>query len=248
MSERPYGSLVLPSKGLLYDGKLPGGVIEIYDWDTSIEEIFAGVVTSINLLVDSILKRTIKTPSITPGELLLGDRFFIFFHSRSKAYGSSYGFSFKCQSCNVQYRHRISIPDDLEIVELPEDASEPFYVSLPVSGDEVGFRLLRGKDEDAVEKYQAKVYKKGTPEGDPAFRYRLARHIVSVNNKELNSTEALDYVKNMLSKDSLVFRNKIDSIEPRLDTDITVTCKRCGTDNEITLPFSKDFLRPRDID
>lgn|SRR5574343_176028 len=243
--ERSYGSLTLPSKGLLYDDKLPDGVIELYDWDTSIEELFAGTSSSTNSLIDSILKRTIKTDTMKPDEFLSGDRLYMFFMSRAKAYGSNYGFQYKCSNCGIQYRESIEIPDDLEVNELSDDAEEPFEIELPISGDKLGFRLLRGKDEADIEKYQAKVYKRSSPVGDPTYKYRWAKHIVTINGVEVkNIRDAEIYISEMAAKDSLVFRKRVDELEPRFKFDISVTCKKCSSEEEIILPFGKEFLNP----
>jgi hypothetical protein len=243
MSDRPYGSLRLPSKGLLYDGKLPEGIVELFDWDTSIEELFAGTISSTNSLIDAILKRTLKTDTMKPEEFLSGDRLYMFFMSRSKAYGSNYGFQYKCPNCGVQCRESVDI-QELEIIELEDDAIEPFEVELP-NGDTIGFRLLRGKDELDVEKYVNKVYKKGSPLGDPGYKYRMAKQIVSISGKDVSSIkEAQDYVTKMTARDSLAFRRKIDEIEPKFDFEIYVTCKKCGNEEDIMLPFGKEFLDP----
>lgn len=243
MSERPYGTLTLPSKGLLYDGKLPDGVVELYDWDTSIEELFAGSIASTNSLIDAILKRTLKTDTMKPDEFLSGDRLYMFFMCRAKAYGSNYGFQYKCSSCGVQYRESVEIPDDLTVIELDDDATEPFEIELSNS-KKIGIRLMRGADEVDIEKYVAKVYKKGSPLGDPGYKYRLAKHIVTINDKEVKLKEAQDFVTNMTARDSLAFRKKIDEIEPKFDFKIDIVCKKCGNEDELMLPFGKEFLDP----
>jgi hypothetical protein len=243
MSERPYGSLSLPSKGLLYEDKIPDGVIELYDWDTSIEELFAGSIASTNSLIDAILKRTLKTDTMKPDEFLSGDRLYMFFMCRAKAYGSNYGFQYKCSSCGVQYRESVEIPNDLEVIELEDDAVEPFELEMP-NGDKLGIRLMRGSDEADIEKYVARLYKKAAPIGDPGYKYRLAKHIVTINDKEVKFKDAQDYISKMTAKDSLAFRKFIDKTEPKFDFKISITCKKCANEDELMLPFGKEFLDP----
>lgn len=245
MSERSYGSLTLPSKGLLYEGKLPGGVIEFYDWGTDIEELFAGSSASTNALIDAVIKRTMKTQDIKPEELLSGDKLFIFFMCRSKAYGAEYGFPYRCSNCGFQSRGSIRIPDDLEVIELDDDAEEPFEVELPISGDTLGFRLMRGKDEIEIEKYVTRIFKKSNPIGDPGYKYRWAKHIVTINGQEVeNVMKAQEYVSKMTARDSQAFRKKIDETEPKFNFEIDVTCKKCGNEDSMILPLGREFLDP----
>jgi hypothetical protein len=176
----PSGVVALPSKGLLYDGKLPDGRVEVSAITTREEKLIAGATGDVSSLIDALLNRLMLTRAIKPGELLLTDRLFILFNIRANSYGSKYGWMVTCRGCRRSFRHELNIPGDVEIVELDDTATEPFEVALPISGAKVGFRLLRGADEIEITRYvdsQVRKGRAGPDWGDPAYSYRLAIQI-----------------------------------------------------------------------
>jgi hypothetical protein len=260
--EKAYRVLELPSRGLLYDGKLPDGEIKVKLWDTSIEELFLGGGGSPSNLITEVLNRSLVQCPIDAKDMLSGDRYFAFFMLRAESYGDEYGFPLKCSNCGLQFRHEINLIKDLQVIELPDGAKEPFSLVLPYSEEKLEFKLLRGSDEESVDKFLDKIYRskeKGNkrirggdiPEAafkkgvDPSYKFRLARQIVSVDSRELEFNEALEWVGSLMARDSLELRRTIDKLDPRLDMRISVDCPRCEFNNETMLPFTPELLSPR---
>jgi rRNA maturation protein Nop10 len=240
-------SIVLPSKGIPYPN-LVGGKVEILPMKTGQEALLAGRTDMISILNALISKcvPTLKEVGLNPLQLLSGDRLFLLFMIRKFTYGSSYGFKIKCPNCGLMFRKEIHIPDELEINELSEGLSEPYIVKLSDNTAELGFRLLTGNDEVEIDRYKSQAFKRGVTEGDPAYIYTLARHIVNINGKSVNLSESLIFIsENMTGMDSLIFQEAIRNIEPGFSKDLEFECPSCGYEIETPLPFSPEFFRPK---
>ena len=264
MSPRSSRSINLPSKGILYEGKVPDGKVKCYLWDTDIEEIFSSGFGSSSSLITEVLDRCLELP-FKSTELLVGDRYYAFMALRSESYGGEYTFPFQCTSCSFKFKKTIDIMTDLNTVTLPEGAKEPFDVDLPDSGVTAQFRLLRGFDEEDIDEYTERFYQRGADRGarlgkgaqvlnvggkrkkqqNPVYKYRLAKHIIGVNGTVFDFDQSLDLVKSLIGKDSLALRRAINESDPRLDIRIDIECPRCEFINDTILPFSSDLISPR---
>jgi hypothetical protein len=246
-----YATVTLPSKGYLYGEKLPGGDLRVKPISGREEKLLAGSSTSQEEIVSQILQRCIVDSAITPDEMLVGDRFYLLMTLRANSYGAEYGFQYRCESCRLQFRHSIDITEDLELKEFEEGVEEPFKVTLPRSGDSVGFRLLRGKDEKAVQKNSDSHYQKmqGDDVGDPAYNYRPARQIQYINEQKFGQAstfnQAITYLENMVGEDSMFLREEMNEVDVGINIMIDINCPRCGAQEEISLPFGPEFFRPR---
>lgn len=259
--DKSYRNIDLPSKGLLYDDLLPNGQVKCEIWDTTIEELFAGGGNSPTSLISEILERSLIDLPIPVNELLVGDRYYAFFALRAESYGDDYSFPMRCSSCKFQFRHTISIMNDLEVIELEDNAKEPFEITLPHSGDKVEYRLLRGKDEEDIDRRLDRIYKaraRGAKLGrgsklpddfkkgyDPSYKFRLAKHVVTVNGQEMDFDKALEWIGTLKAPDSLAFRRSIDDNDPRIDVRISLDCPKCDYLIETTLPFTPELVSPR---
>lgn len=257
-------SITLPSKGLLYEGQIPDGKVKCNLWDTTIEEIFSSGFGSSSNLISEVLDRCLETP-FKSTELLVGDRYYAFMALRAESYGGAYTFPFKCNFCNFKFKDTLDIMKDLKVIELPDDAKEPFNVELTDAGVTVQFRLLRGFDDEDIDEYLDKFYQKTATKGaklgkggrvlnaggrkkklqNPVYKYRLAKHIVGVNNEEFDLDQSLDFINNLMAGDSRELRAAINEVDPRLDIRIEIECPKCDSVNETTLPFTSDLISPQ---
>jgi hypothetical protein len=151
--------------------------------------------------------------------------------------------------------------NDLEVIELEDNAKEPFEITLPHSGDKVEYRLLRGKDEEDIDRRLDRIYKaraRGAKLGrgsklpddfkkgyDPSYKFRLAKHVLTVNGQDMDFDKALEWIGTLKAPDSLAFRRSIDDNDPRIDVRISLDCPKCDYLIETTLPFTPELVSPR---
>lgn len=255
MGKQYHGQVQLPSKGILYEGELRDleGILNVSPWDTSDEELLISSIPFYDKM-DKLVRRCTDCP-LPPEELLLVDRWHLFIYMRCLSLGGDYSFEYRCQApdCSSQEIHSMDLENDLDVVYADDtdmlveleatELKEPFRFKLPLLEKEVGWRMLRGKDERAADKHVLQLRKRGKRDG--GHQYRLARRIVEIEGKEVTMVDAIDLVRDLKGKDSLQFRNEIEAVRLGIKDDISVRCTACGWENEVSMPLDKSFFRPR---
>lgn len=235
----------LPSRGNFYrPDQLKEGKIELAPMSAREEKLVAGMRGSnIEEVIDSLLSRCIKSP-ITPDELLVTDRFYLLLVLRANSYGEIYNIELTCPYCETKGKYEVKLPGDLTVQYSEPTDHEPFKVKLP-SGIVVGFRLLRGKDLKDIKRNSEITTSKGyAGEGEPSYLYRLAKQIVSVNDKSLNMLVAQEFVSRLPAKDSAVLKHAYDKKTPGAITTIKKPCVSCTKEIQTELPMTAEFFRP----
>ena len=186
----------------------------------------------------------------------------MFIYMRCLSYGGDYTFSFRCEDCNEKVEHDMDLEHDLNVVYVDDRAflesldlddvsqlTEPFELMLPIQQRSVGWRLLRGKDERAVDKHVRRMVK-----GNKAKRsdersdhvFRAALRIEQIDGRRPESiVEAIETIESLKGKDSLAFRQAIEAVSFGIDPELEVTCRNCGYPNDVFLPLDKSFFRPK---
>ena len=240
----------LPSRGFLYGEKLPDGKVSIRTMTTNEEKFIYSGKGSIPEKMNTLLLRCCQLPQgFNPGELLVSDRLFLLIKIRLASFpGIPYSFHVQCENdnCGEQFSHTCDLVE-LPVEYLDEAKEEPFTVDLPVCGRQVGFRMLRGKDETQIYSYakRQKLKKNKSKMEDETYTYALARRIVSIDGNEIDQATALTFLENnFVSADSLALKKAIEKEDCGVNTDLAVECPECGFLFEKDMPFTKEFLRP----
>lgn len=235
----------LPSLGILYEGKLPGGNVKLRPLTTAEEAILYNAASQGTDKIDQIIRACyLSKNEFDADELLITDRFYILLMLRTRAFGGRYEFPVKCQYCPQQFRHECNIGEDLEIKNMSEEVCEPFEIRLPTKGDTIQTRFLRGKDERAVAKHAKRMRMKSADPADPSFLYRMSRMLTHINGNEVKLLDAERYVRDLEMADSVHWQNKIEEAEAGVNLTVYAGCPGCGSENELQLPFTAEFFRP----
>lgn len=155
----PWDTVVLPSKGYYYGGKIPDGVVKIRPMNIFTEKIMSTqrwvrTGEAINKVFEHCVQ--FPDPSFDVLDLLSGDATFLLYYLRGITYGNMYEFIMKCddEECGHsaeysydlnQLQHTIKGPNE----EFPE---EPFPCTLPYMSEVIGkpfivhIRLIRRRD------------------------------------------------------------------------------------------------------
>ena len=246
----------LPSRGVPYPKgtAMEHGKLTITPM-TMVEEAMFANPQSGGDTVDKILKRC-TMDSLDINSLLSADKFFLFMMLRAVTYGPEYSFNWTCparpnlkEMCGRKNEATVRIPDDFDMKYLADEDIEPFTIRLPECGKEISFRLFRGYDEPAVEKHSNKIEnqrKQGIDVADTTEAYRVMRHIVAVDGKDVKDApedKLMAFILSLPSRVSLFLQEKINFYTPGFSTDLTLTCSECGTVQEWDLPFTANFFR-----
>lgn len=254
MSKEYNSTVTLPSRGVLYDGKVPDGTVTVEPWSTKEERILASPSVPFSSALDKLIQKCTDI-EMSPSDLLLVDRWFLFIWMRCISYGGDYSFQYKCDSCGEQQTHFMNLEKDLDVVYSDDEEMlaaagltelrEPFELTFPVNEHTIGWRMLRGADETRVDKYvkQLRRRKSFVDTDDSGYLYRAALRIETIDGNKTDVVSALKFIEDLRGRDSLAFREAIDSVSVGIRPDLFITCK-CGWENEITIPLDKTFFRP----
>jgi hypothetical protein len=107
------------------------------------------------------------------------------------------------------------------------------------------FRLLTHKEEKEIDA-ELKAYKKFAKESGVTAEIttRLKKAIVSVNG-DTSQKRVIEFVDNeLLSRDSLAFREYLIKITPDVDMSFTFTSDQTGEDTTMDIPLDVEFFWP----
>lgn len=235
----------LPTLGYLYKN-IPGE-ITVRSLTTQDEKKLYGSMSS--KTVSQVIQGAITEPSnIDLGEILPMDEVFILLMIRIASYGPEYTIRGKCPTCGKKHDYHVNL-NELDVTYLNEDFKEPIKLTLPRSQAEVEIKLLRKKDNDAIENRVKRMSKKSN-QVDPeelAYTLRLARMIVSINgNSELEENQILTFINKLQSYDSLYIRDAVDElVDCGVDSVFNVECPSCGEEFDLAFTINSEFFRPR---
>ena len=241
----------LPSKGKLYPkgSPLSGGTIEL-KYMTAKEE---DILTSRNLIqkgivLDKLLESIIVSKKVSLDDLLLGDKNAVMIATRILGYGKDYTVQISDPSSGEKQEETFdltSISDKEVDWDLFKSGKNEFELDLPSSKVKLMFRLLTHKEEKEID-VELKAYKKFTKESGigSEITTRLKKAIVSIDG-DTSQKRVNDFVDNeLLSRDSLAFREYLIKITPDVDMSFTFTSESTGEDTTMDIPLDVEFFWP----
>jgi hypothetical protein len=220
----------LPSKCLPYEGIQPEDIL-VRPYTGAEEEVLAQI-NPVNLERNflAVLKNVVQ--GIDPSRLTVGDRMYLIIWEYINSYTSNISVAQTCSHCLQNVSFPVDLMNDLGIIFLEDDYTEPHPITLP-SGSDVNVRILTIKDEVDAEKMAV--------QGKDVFLYRLAKSIVGDEDAFI----LMERMKNWPAKDIARLRkfHEIDTNHgPNLVTEIS--CPNCEGREEVVVPFRFEFFHP----
>ena len=219
--EIPFDVIELPSKGLLYPGKVSTckvGYLNMSD---------ENVLTSPNLIkngkvLDVLLERKVKDSPIPVRDMLVGDRNAIMIWLRATGYGEMYPVKLMDPNTGEDFEYEVDL-NDLKTKPLGAEPDENglFDFELPRSKKKIKFKLLTVGDEADIIKRSEARDKKLKSQVSNTLTYRMETQIVSVDGNS-DKNQISQFLQFMPAFDSLKFREYSDSIEPGIDMSVDV--------------------------
>lgn len=241
----PTEMIELPSKGLLYpkDNPLSSGTIEM-KYMTAKEE---DILTNQNYLRQGVvfdkLLRSLIVSKVNYDDLTIGDKNAVLIAARILGYGKDY---------EIKYPHPVTGEDehitiDLTAIKNKEvdysklNNTNEFTFVLPMSKNEVTFKVLTHRDEREIEE-ELKGLKKINVSGE--ITTRLKQSILAVNgNRERKAVR--DFVDNyLLAADARALRDYMRKATPDLDLTFTFVGSDGYTQEGVDLPLGVSFFYP----
>jgi hypothetical protein len=246
----PVSSVPLPSKGKIYadDSALhEADSIDIRAMTAKDEDIL----TSRALLkqgkaISALLRSCVVNKLVQVDEMVTGDRNAILIAVRTSGYGPAYETKVKCPKCDEEFEQMFDL-NGLTIKQLGADPLAPgknlFQFRLPTTGKDVLFKLLTGNDEQELSKTLERSRKAGQLV-DNAMTLRLAASIESLGG-ETDRAKISKMVASLPALDSKKLRDYITKIEPGVNLEQMVTCKKCFEESEVDVPvYDVQFFWP----
>lgn len=252
----------LPSRGILYDNKIPDGVVQLRKLTAREESILAAQGSEGLERMDLIIKNCVKLPNgYAHMDLLMTDRMSLLLSLRSITFGTHYSFTYKCSFCNATHKAEIDIHEELdentpesiamkmfekELIESPDDFAleEPIEVELPDCGKLLHVRFLRGSDESKIAKRSKRLRMQSNDPADESYIHRIALQIITIDGERDNLAMHEMFVKRLTSLDTSTLRIKVDDLEPGIDLRVYPQCRSCNGVNEMAMPFGGEFFQP----
>ena len=246
--------ITFPSNGLFYEGRLPGGKAQIRAWTTAEIKLLVSarkkgdqLEKALDRVIDNCLQ---LPPGIRPDELLYTDGFYALLAQRIFTYEAKFKSEFKCRECGYKNMIWVDLVQDLNPLELSEDAKEPIEVHLPMQQIPVTMRLLRRRDAKSVAKYSKNKLEKAPMAaelGDPGYTYRIALQIETVDSEKMQMGQKVLWVDSLHARDLMAIENALEDATSGVDPTVRKQCQHpsCGEANEFIIPMNIEFFRPR---
>ncbi len=242
-SQFPSEIIDLPSGGKVYseDSPLRSGKLEIKYMTAKEEDILTSqnLITK-GLVIDRLLNSLILTEGVVADDLVVGDKNGLMVAARILAYGPEYEAEITNPNTGETFNHTFNLAE-CEFKKIPDDVDgNLFDFELPVSKHKITFKLLNGKDEQAINK-DIEALKKVNQDVVPELTTRLRYIVKAVDGDETPAT-INNYVQNMLSKDSLELRKEITRISPDINMEREIDMG--GEMVSVTIPMTSNFFWP----
>ena len=242
----------LPSGGTFYPEDHPlhnQTTVEIKYMTAKDEDILTSpALLKKGLAIDRLVKKILVDKSLDPGSLLAGDKNAILVATRITGYGSVYGATVTCAICSNTGHHDFDLSEmkthtpDFDELGVTSHGNGEFSLNLPKSGVELTFRALTGRDENNLLKLTERKRKQNLPE--TTLTDQLRATIAAVNgNRDQNYIN--QFVNAMPAMDSKLLRRTYSETVPNIDMGQTYACESCGSEEEVTMPFTAEFFWPK---
>lgn len=241
-----YEEVVLPSRGVFYDGTdgPADGILHIKPMTGEEEQIlstprFVRKGQALNMIFSRCIKEKFK-----PEDLLTVDRTYLLIYLRGISYSTSYDVEIKCPECEKKFSTEIDL-NSLIVERCPEDYGPALEGTLPTSGYKFRYRLSKGKDETDIQDHRDRRIKNfGDGAADDTLTYRtsiLLEEIQGITDKRDLQT----LIKSLPISDVSHIRNCVNEPPFGVDTKIETSCPSCLQEFDVDLPLEANFFFPR---
>lgn len=242
-------SFVLPTKGRL--DNLGTEKVTLRMMTTHEEKIRTGSKgTSFWKLMADIINSCIVEPKgLDVYSLTVVDFIFLMYKLRIISYGKDYKVNVtSCPLCAKPLKDVTVDLDELKVVYIDQMnkkyQSEPLMIKLPVTGWDIGCRMLRMKEYDQIQNEVDKFLEQFPEADDPSLAIRLSRQIDTIKGQKLGRETVRALVEKLPAADENAITQTLEKINMGINLTAKYKCPRCGKTFSIPLSYSEEFFRP----
>lgn len=236
----------LPSNGRLYAGLNIPAEIRLRAMSTLDEKIRLASNNPFKS-TPALIRNCLVDSDFDTEDLKLFDLYFLMFKLREITYGSDYKVNISCKNCGTVNAVNVDL-SQLEVTTLDDTDTEPFTISLPVSGDQLGCKYLSCKDLNRLQNEVERIRAKDPTinEDDISFIPGLCSRIVTINGEEWPAPKLTAYMQNLHAKDYNYFNKKYieTTNKPGINLNYVDTCEKCGKPLVFEVPILGEFFSP----
>lgn len=237
----------LPTAGFLYkdfdDEELRNGEITIRPMSLADESILGKQKyikdgTVFTKLLDSCVVNNIDVKRLVPYDV-----FYLLYYLRKITYGGDYTFTVNCPECGCQYEKTIDI-SEVDWQELTEEDNAEYIktIKLPKSKFTITIEVPSLGNEEETKK----ISKKYEGYDDTILGY-IVRTIEVLDDKgePISPDDYADFFEALPGLDRAEITKAFEKVENMKIPTIKTVCpnQSCGEEDEITIPFDKEFFR-----
>jgi hypothetical protein len=247
----PVESIPLPTNGKIYPQNSPlhnKETVQIKAMTAQEEDILMSrALIKDGSVLTHLMSSCLIDKTISPRDMLNGDRLSVLVAIRITGYGPSYKVDCTCTSCGTSQSAEFDL-SNLEIKRLEISPVAPgtnqFEYILPVSKKRVTFKFLTGRDEEERELIMERR-RKSMPDMlvDNVITSKMEFSILSIDGiSDKNKVNA--FIRSMPAHDSRMFRKYISDNEPGIDMSDNLACVKCSAVTRVSLPIGSTFFWP----
>ena len=246
----------LPSGGKYYPEGHPlhgEDTVEIKQMTTKQEDILTSrALLKKGIAIDRFVQSILTKKSLSPDELLVGDKNAILVAARISGYGAEYKTQVQCPVCQERSVFEFDLelyqsqdpadPAEIEGVELTGLLEAPFVIQAPKAGWKIGCRMLKGSDEKLIQKKMEQKKKAGLQETPLSDQLRAMIYSVEGHTDQNMINQAIE---NLPAKDSKFLRDTYKLLVPNVDMTQEFRCVHCAYEGDMEVPLTADFFWPK---
>jgi hypothetical protein len=177
--------------------------------------------------LNTLLSRCVKGVPIQ--NILLMDKLYLILKLREISYGDNYNVTVPCQNCAFENKMTFNL-SNLQILEVPEDITDPREIQLPVTKVKLKVRYPKISDENYL-RDESTLYS------------NLWRFVISLNGSG-DPVFISNFIKDprLPLKDIHILIKAITGLEYGVDTKVKYECNSCKVVSVTTLPLGSDFF------
>lgn len=240
----------LPSKGLIYDKKVPA-LVELRSM-TARDEMkrLSPSTTQFKTLADIIEGCMIEKPAIHVYDMALGDYEYLLHRLRIVTYGDAYKMTIQCPHC----LEAITATAHLEELAVKEFDLAKFEelrtIVLPKSGHTVSLKFQTPRMLDETDNKVREMRRKfKDADIDFSMMCLLLSIIDTVDGQKFDSFKLEAFINKLPALDMMKIVNGIDALNNLigLDNSLIISCDSCGGEVSTSFRFGPEFFRPSTI-